>query len=70
MQTQFDLIGLFAFGVSGALMATRLHFDVVGIAFLAVITSLGGGILRKPSRDGFTPNPRYRRDHSHPQPRP
>jgi uncharacterized membrane protein YeiH len=46
MQTQFDLIGLFAFGISGALMAIRLHFDVVGIALLAVITSLGSGILR------------------------
>jgi uncharacterized membrane protein YeiH len=41
-----DLIGIFAFGISGALMAIHRDFDVVGIAILAVITSLGGGILR------------------------
>jgi uncharacterized membrane protein YeiH len=41
-----DLIGIFAFGISGALMAIRRDFDLVGIAILAVITALGGGILR------------------------
>jgi uncharacterized membrane protein YeiH len=43
---ELDLIGIFAFGISGALMAVRRDFDVVGIAILAVITALGGGILR------------------------
>ena len=46
MHTALDLIGIFAFGISGALMAIRRDFDVVGIAILAVITALGGGILR------------------------
>ena len=46
MQTELDLIGLFAFGISGALMAIHRDFDIVGIAILAVITALGGGILR------------------------
>ena len=46
MDTLLDLIGIFAFGISGALMAIRCDFDVVGIALLAVITALGGGILR------------------------
>ena len=46
MQTALDLIGLFVFGISGALMAIRRDFDVVGIAILAVTTALGGGILR------------------------
>jgi uncharacterized membrane protein YeiH len=46
VQTELDLIGLFTFGISGALMAIRRDFDVVGIAILAVITALGGGILR------------------------
>jgi uncharacterized membrane protein YeiH len=46
VQTEFDLIGIFTFGISGALMAIRRDFDVVGIATLAVITALGGGILR------------------------
>jgi uncharacterized membrane protein YeiH len=46
MHTELDLIGIFAFRISGALMAIRRDFDVVGIAILAVITALGGGILR------------------------
>ena len=32
MHTELDLIGIFAFGISGALMAIRRDFDVVGIA--------------------------------------
>jgi uncharacterized membrane protein YeiH len=46
MHALLDLIGIFAFGISGALMAIRRDFDIVGIAILAVITALGGGILR------------------------
>lgn len=45
MQT-LDLIGIFAFAVSGALVAIHRDHDVVGIAILAVVTALGGGILR------------------------
>jgi uncharacterized membrane protein YeiH len=41
-----DLIGIFAFAVSGALMAIRRNHDVVGIALLAGVTALGGGVLR------------------------
>ena len=41
-----DLIGVFAFGVSGALKAIRRDYDVVGIAILAVVTALGGGTIR------------------------
>ena len=46
MHTELDLIGIFAFAISGALMAIRRDFDVVGIAILAVVTALGGGVLR------------------------
>ena len=46
MQFALELVGLFAFATSGALMAIRRDFDVIGIAMLAVITALGGGILR------------------------
>jgi uncharacterized membrane protein YeiH len=46
VQTALDLIGIFAFGISGALLAIHRDFDAVGIAILAVITALGGGILR------------------------
>lgn len=45
MQT-LELIGIVAFAVSGALMAIRRDYDVVGIVSLAVLTSLGGGIVR------------------------
>lgn len=46
MPTELDLIGIFAFATSGALMAIRRDFDIVGIAILAVTTALGGGIVR------------------------
>lgn len=42
----FDLVGIFAFAISGALMAVRKDFDIVGLVILAVITALGGGVLR------------------------
>ncbi len=45
MQT-LDLVGIVAFAVSGALMAIGRDYDVVGIAILAVVTALGGGIVR------------------------
>jgi uncharacterized membrane protein YeiH len=41
-----ELIGILAFATSGALMAIRSGFDVVGIVVLAETTALGGGILR------------------------
>lgn len=42
-----DLIGTFAFALNGALTAVRAaHVDVVGVVTLALITALGGGIIR------------------------
>lgn len=41
-----DLAGVIAFGLSGALLAIRKQFDVVGIVVLAVTTALGGGVMR------------------------
>ncbi|MCA2211766.1 trimeric intracellular cation channel family protein [Jidongwangia harbinensis] len=41
-----ELVGLYAFATSGALMAIQKSFDVVGILVLAMLTALGGGILR------------------------
>jgi uncharacterized membrane protein YeiH len=46
MQAQLNLLGIFVFGISGALMAIHRDFDIVGIATLAVTTALGGGIVR------------------------
>jgi hypothetical protein len=39
----FELIGIFVFATSGALMAIRKDFDAVGIVLLAEITAIGGG---------------------------
>jgi uncharacterized membrane protein YeiH len=41
-----DLIGIAAYAVSGALVAIDRDHDVVGIVVLAVVTALGGGIIR------------------------
>ncbi|GAA1179284.1 trimeric intracellular cation channel family protein [Ornithinimicrobium humiphilum] len=41
-----DVIGIFAFAVSGGLVGVRARFDLFGIAVLAWITGLGGGIIR------------------------
>jgi len=41
-----DLIGVFVFALTGALAASRKQLDIVGFAFLASITGVGGGTLR------------------------
>ncbi len=41
-----DLAGIAVFAVSGALAAVRARLDVVGVIVLALITALGGGIIR------------------------
>ncbi|GAA4715031.1 trimeric intracellular cation channel family protein [Phytohabitans rumicis] len=41
-----ELVGIYVFATSGALMAIRKGFDVVGILILAEVTALGGGVLR------------------------
>lgn len=46
VQAILDLTGIFVFAVTGALVAVRKRFDVVGMAMLAEITALGGGVLR------------------------
>ncbi|MBT2487608.1 trimeric intracellular cation channel family protein [Streptomyces sp. ISL-96] len=46
VQHSLDLAGIFVFAISGALLAVRKNFDVFGIAVLAEVTALGGGLLR------------------------
>lgn len=46
LERTLDLSGIFVFAISGASLAARKRFDVVGIAVLATATALGGGILR------------------------
>jgi uncharacterized membrane protein YeiH len=41
-----DLVGVFAFAVTGALLGVRRHVDLFGILVLASVTGLGGGVLR------------------------
>jgi uncharacterized membrane protein YeiH len=41
-----EAVGVFAFAVSGALLAVRRGFDIVGVLVLAVLTAIGGGVLR------------------------
>ncbi|MEU5401852.1 trimeric intracellular cation channel family protein [Streptomyces sp. NPDC005963] len=46
VQHALDLAGIFVFAISGALLAVRKNFDVFGIAVLAEVTALGGGLFR------------------------
>ncbi len=41
-----DVVGVFAFGLSGGLAAVRQRFDLLGVLVLAAAAGLGGGILR------------------------
>jgi uncharacterized membrane protein YeiH len=41
-----DLGGTLVFALSGALLAVRKDFDVVGVAVLSISAGLGGGIVR------------------------
>lgn len=50
MQTDFlriiDILGTFAFAVSGASMAIQKKLDVFGVLVIAFVTSVGGGTIR------------------------
>jgi uncharacterized membrane protein YeiH len=41
-----DLVGIFVFAISGALVAVRKDLDLFGVLVLAGATGLGGGFLR------------------------
>ncbi len=42
----FDFLATAAFALTGALAAVRRRYDIVGVFFLALISGLGGGLLR------------------------
>ena len=44
--TRLDLAATFLFSMTGAMVAIRRHYDLVGLFVLAVCTGLGGGLLR------------------------
>ena len=41
-----EVIGVIAFGICGAMAAMERGADLFGVLFLAVITALGGGVIR------------------------
>lgn len=60
----FDYGATFAFGLSAALAGIKRHYDIVGVLALALVTGLGGGLIRDGLFlvEGPTPlltNPRY-----------
>jgi uncharacterized membrane protein YeiH len=42
----FDLGATFAFALTGALAGVRRGYDIVGVFFLALVSSIGGGLIR------------------------
>lgn len=50
-----DLVGIFVFAISGALVAVRKELDVLGVLVLAGVTGLGGGFLRDVLIDAAPP---------------
>ena len=41
-----NLMGTFAFGLSGGILAVRKQMDLFGVLVLSVATGLGGGVMR------------------------
>lgn len=41
-----DLIGTFAFAISGAIVASNKDFDLFSVLIIAFVTAVGGGMLR------------------------
>jgi len=42
----FDLGATFLYALTGALVAIRRNYDIVGLFVLALVTGLGGGLIR------------------------
>src|SRR5690606_21209681 len=42
----FDYAAVFVFALTGALVASRAQLDIVGFAFVASLTAVGGGTVR------------------------
>ena len=60
----FDLGATFAFAMTGALAGIKRGYDIVGVFFLALVSGLGGGLIRDGVfiQRGLTPlltDPRY-----------
>jgi uncharacterized membrane protein YeiH len=60
----FDLGATFAFALTGALAGIKRNYDIVGVFALALVSGIGGGLIRDGIfiQDGLTPlltNPHY-----------
>ena len=42
----FEILGIVAFSISGAMVAIRQRMDLFGVVFMGFITSFGGGLIR------------------------
>src|SRR5215469_6513682 len=42
----FDLSGTFLYALTGALAAVRRQYDIVGLFVLALVSGVGGGLIR------------------------
>lgn len=53
----FDLGATFAFALTGALAAIKRHYDIVGVLALALVSGIGGGLIRDGIflQEGLTP---------------
>lgn len=50
-----DILGTFAFAISGAFRAVKYELDILGVIVLAVATGVGGGIMRDCLLGSFPP---------------
>ncbi len=46
LERTLDLVGVFVFAISGGLLAVRKQYELVGVTALALVTALGGGVMR------------------------
>lgn len=44
--TLIEVVGTFAFAISGAIAAVKSKYDLFGILVLAFVTAIGGGTIR------------------------
>jgi uncharacterized membrane protein YeiH len=65
LPASFDLGATFAFALTGALAGIKRGYDIVGVFFLALVSSIGGGLIRDgvflpgPSPTPLLTDPRY-----------
>ena len=46
LPTQFDHLAVFAWALSGAVIGLRKRYDIIGLFMTALLSSIGGGVIR------------------------